>query len=106
MFACQQTGATLRWTVILNGTYNFSNSAISSLDGGVSNFTGDPGFGFSIHILPSISTCISIINSELRVTAVRQLNGVTVECLGLSGKFMSTIQIVSVSEFAHIASFN
>ena len=34
--------------------------------------------------------------TELRVNALRQLNQVTVECQGISGSFMSTINIASV----------
>ena len=92
MFVCQQPGFTSRWTVNLPGVI-LSNSASSSLAGTVLNFLNDPGFGFEIHVLSSSST--SSVISELRVTAVRQLNGVTVECLGSDGSITSTFQIVS-----------
>ena len=59
-------------------------------------FQNDPGFGFEIHVLSSSSA--SSVISELRVTAVRQLNGVTVECEGGGGRYMSTFQIASVGE--------
>ena len=61
------------------------NSVSSSLAGTVLTFSNDPGFGFEIHVLSSSSS--SSVITELRVTAVRQLNGVTVECVGPSGSF-------------------
>ena len=100
MFTCQQAGTTSRWTVNLPMDILLQLSASSSQTGTVSNFINDPGFGFDIHILSSSSS--SSVISELRVTAVRQLNGVTVECLGSSGRFMSTIHIASASEFCLI----
>ena len=90
VFTCQQAGTTSRWTVNLP-TITLTNSASSSQAGTVSTFANDPGFGFEIHILVTNST--NTVISELRVTAARQLNGVTVECLGSSGRFMSTVQI-------------
>ena len=97
MFICQQPGSTSRWTVDLPGgvSNELVNSASSSQAGRVSTFTNDP-YGFEIHVLSSSSG--SSVISELRVSAVRQLNGVTVECVGPSGSFMSTIQIVSIGE--------
>ena len=99
MLVCQQTSSTSRWTVDLPGgvSNQLVNSASSSLAGTVSTFANDPGFGFEIHVLSSSST--SSVISELHVTAVRQLNGVTVECVGVSGRFMSTIQIISGESF-------
>ena len=73
-------------------TWSFDNPAISSLAGTVTSFIDDPGFGFEIHVLNSSSS--STVISELRVTAVRQLNGVTVECLANSRRFTSTIQLI------------
>ena len=100
VFVCQQSGSTSRWTVDLPGEISneLSISASSSQAGTVLIFVNDPGFGFEIHILSSSSA--SSVISELRVTAVRQLNGATVECAGASGSFMSTIQIASVGESA------
>ena len=92
VFRCQQISATSRWTINLSNI-TISNSATFSQAGTMSNFIDDPGYGFEIHILSSSSS--SSVISELRVTAVRQLNGVTVECLGVSGNFISTIQIAS-----------
>ena len=93
MFVCQQPGSFQRWTVsnLPGGISNdLVNSVASSQAGRVSTFTNDP-YGFEIHVLPSSSNVIS----ELRVTAVKELNGATVECRGDSGSFMSTIQIMS-----------
>ena len=105
VFVCQQSGSTLTWTVDLPGgvSNDLVNSASSSQAGTVLTFADDPGFGFEIHVLSSSSA--SII-SELRVTAVRELNGVTVRCLGGSGSFMSTIQIVSVGECTLYSTLN
>ena len=68
------------------------NTARSSQNGSVLTFVGDPGFNFEIHVVSSGSN----ITSELQVTAVRELDGVTVECIGTSGTFMSTIRVASV----------
>ena len=91
VFTCQQNGSLLVWTINLPNI-TFNNPAISSLAGTVTSFIDDPGFGFEIHVLNSSSS--STVISELRVTAVRQLNGVTVECLANSGRFTSTIQLI------------
>ena len=93
VFVCQQAGITLRWTVDLPGgiSNELVNSARSSQAGMVLTFAYDPGFGFEIHVLSS-SSARNVI-SELRVTAVRELNGATVECTGSSGNYMSTIEI-------------
>ena len=100
VFTCQQSGSISRWTINLPEgiSIRLTNSATSSQAGTVLTFVDDPGFGFEIHVLLSSSLNTTVI-SELRVTAVRQLNGVTVECLGFSGNFISTIQIVSVGKF-------
>ena len=99
VFTCQQPSGT-GWTVVL-APGNLLRSIVSSSDiGTVVVFTNDPGFGFEIHVLPNSS---SSVISELRVTAVRQLNGVTVECTGNGGTFMSTIQIASVGELVYKA---
>ena len=92
MFTCQQTGVNSRWKVNLPNK-TISNSVFASLEGTVSIFIDDPGFGFEIHGFPSSSS--SSVISELRVTAVEQLDGVTVECIA-SEMYMSMIQIVSV----------
>ena len=90
VFTCQQAGTT-QWTISLPGGVSFSSPAQSSQAGVTFNIQNNLGYMFEIHVLPSSSS--SSVISELRVTAVRQLNGVTVECLGSSGRFMSTVQI-------------
>ena len=97
MFICQHPGSALVWTVDLPGG-TITESVASSQAGTVLTFADDPGFGFEIHVLSS-SLASSVI-SELRVTAVRQLNGVTVECAGPIVSYMSTIQIIS-GEFTY-----
>ena len=103
VFVCQQTGSFLRWTVgnlPRSGAVEQTASSlivVSSQAGSVLTFTDDPGFGFEIHV--SSSSSASSVISKLRVTAVRQLNGATVECAGDSGPLpTSTIQIASVGE--------
>jgi hypothetical protein len=70
------------------------NTAQSSQIGSLLTFVNDPGFNFELHVVSSSS---NILTTELQVTAVRELNGVTVECAG-SGAFVSTIQVTSVCE--------
>ena len=99
VLTCQGTGSSSRWTVgnLRSGAVDqISLTVDSSQAGRVLTFQDDPGFGFEIHVLSSSST--SNVISELRVTAVRELNGVTVECAGGSGRFTSTIQIASVGK--------
>ena len=105
MFVCQQAGSISRWTVNLPGgsSNEISNPATSSQAGRVLSFSNDPGFGFEIHILNSSSA--SSVITELRVTAVRQLNGVTVECAG-DRFYTSTIQIASVGKLVYMCSCN
>ena len=67
----------------------------SSQVGSKVTIVNDPGFHFEIQIVSNSSNAII---SELQVTAVRELNGVTVECSGLSGNYMSTIEVASVGE--------
>jgi hypothetical protein len=60
-------------------------------------FTADPGFNFEIHVLSNSSS--SMIITELQVTAVRALNGITVECSGPDiSAIMSTIQVASLGK--------
>ena len=93
IFICQQSGAVARWMIFLpSGT--LENTALNSQIGSVLTFVNDPGFNFELHV---ISFNSNIITTELWVTAVRQLNGVTVECLG-SIAFEATIQVASVGE--------
>ena len=93
MLVCQQMGSSSRWTVDLPGGSVVSNSASSSQAGRVLTFADDPGFEFEIHVLFSNASSSNMFISELRVTAVRQLNGATVECAGV-GYFTLTILIL------------
>ena len=74
------------------------NSTSSPQVGAELTFVDDPGLGFEIQISHIV---FSFIISELHMTAVRQLNGVMVECLGGSGNFTSIIQIAPVAEYSN-----
>ena len=91
VFVCQRTSTTSLWAVHLP-LVTLQNSAAVSQAGTVT-FQNDPGFGFEIRVFNFSQS--SAFVSELHVTAVSQLNGVTLECDGSSGSFMSTIQISS-----------
>ena len=97
IFTCQQSGALTRWTITLPSKM-LQNSAQSLQYGSVLTFVGDPGFNFQIHIVTNTS---STITTELQVTAVRELDGITVECSGISGRFMSIIRVTSLGELAN-----
>ena len=94
VFICQQIGSVSRWTITMPGR-TLQRSVGSSQVGAVVTFENDP-IHFEILVIAFNSS--NIITSELQVTAIRQLNGVTVECAGLSGTFTSTIQVASVGE--------
>ena len=99
IFTCQQSGAVARWRIFLpSGT--LQSTGRSSQIGSVLAFVNDPGFNFEHHV---VSFNSNIITTELQVTAVRELNGVTVECAG-STFFTSTIRLASVGELI-IANF-
>ena len=72
------------------------NVAFSTQLGSVVTFMNDPGFNFELHIVSNSSG--NFTTTELQVTAVRELNGVTVECFGSSGTITSTINVTSVGE--------
>jgi hypothetical protein len=63
--------------------------------GSVIPFGVERGFSFELHI---VSNSSNILTTELQVTAVRELNDITVSCTGSSGTFFSTIQVASVGE--------
>ena len=95
IFTCQLTGFFSRWTINLPSVIlMLHNSAQISQQGSIVTFSNDP-FDFEIHVVSNRSNSIT---SELQVTAVRQLNGVTVECGGVNETFMSANRIVSVGE--------
>ena len=95
VFSCQQTGFS-SWTIHLPSRGQITRT-ITQQDTEVT-FQGDPGFGFTILIIPSSSG----IHSELHVTAVRQLNGVLVECTGGRGLMSYTIQISSEGQSSYV----
>ena len=66
--------------------------------GRVDIFSADPGFGFEVHLLSKPADGNPFYVSELRVTAARELNNVTVECDGFDGRFTSTIHIALVGK--------
>ena len=93
ILTCQQPGVVALWMINLpSGT--LQNTALSSQIGSVLTFVNDPGFNFELHVVSINSS--NILTTELRVIAVRELNGVAVECDG-STIFVSTIQIASCS---------
>ena len=98
VFFCQRSGSGTRWEVLPNGVYLY-RIVYSSEVGRVLTFANHPDYyGFEIHILSSSSS--SSITTELRVTAVRELNGVTVRCKGNHNEnSISTIQIISGDKF-------
>ena len=103
ILTCQQPGTLTRWTITLSSS-TIDNSVQSPQNGpgSILMFENDPGFNFEIHVISSGSDSIT---TELQVTAVRELNGVTVECAGLTTRFTSTIIVASISEFGTIISY-
>ena len=98
VFICQETRSNLRWTVNLPEGSSINRLTVdvsSSQAGSVLNFVNEDPFGFEIHVLSSSSDSVK---SELRVTAVRGLNGATVKCVGPGRYPSSTIHISSVGE--------
>ena len=93
IFTCQQPGAFVRWNINLQPTLR--QTAQSTQVGSVITFGVDRGFNFELHI---VSFSSGILTTELQVTAVRELNDVTVECTGSSGTFTSIIDVASVGE--------
>ena len=98
VFTCQQTSTPSRWTINLP-SITLQNSAQSSLVGSILTFGNDPVFHFELHI---VSNSSNRLTSELQVTAVRELNGVRVECTGINGTFVSTIRVASVGELTSV----
>ena len=95
IFTCQLPGAITRWRVFLPQQFILENTARTSQYGlAPVKFAGDPGFNFEIHVVSNSSTNAT---TELQVTAVRELNGVTVECDGPStSPIRSTIEVASI----------
>ena len=97
IFTCQQPGGLTVWMIYLPSSRTLQNTVQSPRYGSVLTFAADPGFNFEIHVVSNSSNSIT---TELQVTAVRELDGVTVECIGPSGTFMSTIRVASVGELS------
>ena len=96
VFSCEQAGSTAEWSVTLSSGRRLNGLALSSNVGTTVTLQNDPGFGFEIHVLPSSGP--TRVFSELRVTAARQLNNVTVTCEGPSGSFNHPIPIFPLGE--------
>ena len=92
IFTCQQLGATI-WNVHLQTA--LLQTAQSAQVGSVITFGVDSGFNFELHI---VSFSSGTLTTELQVIAMRELDGVTVECEGPNGTSLSTIQVASVGE--------
>ena len=104
LFVCQRDYFT-RWSVFFPGDLEaiYELRVLPSQAGTVLTFQDDTSFGFEIHVLSSSSN--TTVLSQLRVTAVRQLNGTIVECEGSNGNQRRTIQIASVGKFQHNLSY-
>ena len=74
IFICQQTGFLSSWTINLPSVQLHTYSTVRFPERVRSTFQNDPGFHFEVHIT---SNSTNITTSELQVTAVRELDGVT-----------------------------
>ena len=100
IFTCQQAGFTTQWRININQILR--QTVRSTQVGSVITFGAESGFNFELHI---VSNSSGNFTTELQVTAVRELNGVTVECIGFSGTSTSIIEIASIGEFVMINYF-
>ena len=91
-FNCQPTGV---WRIYLP-SITLSRVVLDNPVGSMLTFSGDLWFGFQVHVLSNTSNRLT---SELQVTAVRELNGVRVECIGTS-TFMSVIHVNTDGELS------
>ena len=96
IFICQQTDLVARWTIKLS-SINLERS-VNSNERSTLTFENDPGFHFEIHNIITVSNNSNSITTELHVTAVRELDGVTVECSGASGSIEFTIEVASIGK--------
>ena len=96
VFSCEQAGDTASWVVTLLSGTRLSGPILDSNVGTILPLRNDPGFEFEIHVLPESSP--TRVFSELRVTAARELNGVTVTCTNGISSFMHMIQIFPLGE--------
>ena len=95
VLSCEQMDSQTRWTVTLLSGIELEKVVMSADVGRIFTFENDPGFGFELHVLSRSSA--TRVFSELRVTAARQLNGVSVECTGFH-IFMSTVHVALVGK--------
>ena len=95
IFTCQQPGALTVWMIYLPSSRTLQNIVQNPRYGSVWTFAADPGFDFEIHVVSNSSNSIT---TELQVTAVREIDGATVECFGANGTIMSTLRVASVGE--------
>ena len=80
-------------TLQQNGAHNQQNGSVLTFEGQTNSFN------FEVHVVSRASNGSHIIViTELQVSAVRELDGVTVECIGGSGILISAIQVASVGE--------
>ena len=99
IFSCQQSALT-NWIVRLPRQTLQQNGIQNNPNGSVLTFEGETNpFNFEVHLVSSTSNGSHVIViTELQVIAVRELDGVTVECVGGSGSLMSDIEVASVGE--------
>ena len=92
-FICQQIGTPSQWIINLPSII-LIQSVRSSQVGSIVTFQNDPGFDFKIHVISWNNASIRL-TTELQVTAVRELNDVTVQCAGPRATFGSLLHISS-----------
>ena len=97
VFLCNQPAGISRWTVHLPD--NPLMKVARHTDAGRALLFANVPYGFEIYVLPHSS--MTLVSSELRVTADGRLDGVMVECGGINGTFSSEIQVASVGECIH-----
>ena len=85
IFTCQQSGTLIQWRI---NTDQMLRQTLRSTQVGSVITLGDH---FRFHV---VSNSSGILTTELQVTAVKELNNVTVDCTGSR----AIIQVVSVGE--------
>ena len=100
IFTCNQTGIFTRWIINLSSGMIQTNARSTEV-GSILRFNNDP-FNFETHVLSSSSNTLT---TQLQVTAMRELNGVTVQCDGAieGSDHTSAIQIASVGELIRLS---
>ena len=93
---CNQTGALAIWRIRLP-SITLRNTTLNSQVGSILIFENDPGFHFEVYVISNTSNRLT---SELYVTAMRELDGVQVECTGVIETFMSVIQVAAICELS------